>query len=97
MGPSGGPITKDNTGAETYATVFAIAESPVEKGLIWTGSDDGLIYLSRDNGKTWENVTPGPDLLPEWALISIVEPSRFHAAVTRNNRAVAACRLRVGC
>ncbi|HEX5166290.1 MAG TPA: glycosyl hydrolase [Thermomicrobiales bacterium] len=76
---SGGPITKDNTGAETYATVFAIAESPVEKGLIWTGSDDGLIYLSRDGGGNWQNVTPGPDLLPEWSLISIVEPSHFEA------------------
>ena len=66
MVASGGPITKDNTGAETYATVFAIAESPVQQGVIWTGSDDGLIYLSRDNGATWDNVTPGPTLLPEW-------------------------------
>jgi len=80
MVASGGPITKDNTGAETYATVFAIAESPVEQGVIWTGSDDGLIYLSRDNGKTWKNVTPGPNLLPEWSLISIVEPSPHDAA-----------------
>ncbi|MCO5175447.1 MAG: glycosyl hydrolase [Thermomicrobiales bacterium] len=80
MVASGGPITKDNTGAETYATVFAIAESPVEAGVIWTGSDDGLIYLSRDNGKTWQNVTPGPNLLPEWSLISIVEPSPHDAA-----------------
>jgi len=80
MVASGGPITKDNTGAETYATVFAIAESPVEAGVIWTGSDDGLIYLSRDNGKTWSNVTPGPNLLPEWGLISIVEPSPHDAA-----------------
>jgi photosystem II stability/assembly factor-like uncharacterized protein len=77
MEASGGPITKDNTGAETYATVFSIAESPVEKGVIWTGSDDGLIYLSRDNAKSWKNVTPGPDLLPEWSLISIIEPSNF--------------------
>ncbi|MGH9176507.1 MAG: WD40/YVTN/BNR-like repeat-containing protein, partial [Vicinamibacterales bacterium] len=76
---SGGPITKDNTGAETYATVFAIAESPIEKGLIWTGSDDGLIYVTRDNGKSWENVTPGPGLLPEFSLISIVEPSSHDA------------------
>ncbi|HAX23459.1 MAG TPA: glycosyl hydrolase, partial [Chloroflexi bacterium] len=80
MVASGGPITKDNTGAETYATVFAIAESPVEQGVIWTGSDDGLIYLSRDNGKSWQNVTPGPNLLPEWSLISIVEPSPHDGA-----------------
>ncbi|MFW6074403.1 MAG: VPS10 domain-containing protein [Chloroflexota bacterium] len=78
---SGGPITKDNTGAETYATVFAIAESPVEQGVIWSGSDDGLIYLSRDNGESWENVSPGPDVLPEWGLISIIEPSQHEAGV----------------
>ncbi|MFO7169768.1 MAG: glycosyl hydrolase [Chloroflexota bacterium] len=73
LGPSGGPITKDNTGAETYGTVFALAESPLQAGLLWAGSDDGLVHLSRDGGATWENVTP-PEL-PEWALISIIEPS----------------------
>ena len=80
MVASGGPITKDNTGAETYATVFAIAESPVEQGTIWSGSDDGLIYLSRDGGESWDNVTMGPDLLPEWGLISIIDPSPHDAA-----------------
>ena len=70
---SGGPITKDNTGAEYYCTIFAFAESPLVRGLFWAGSDDGLIHLSRDEGQTWEPVTP-PDL-PEWALISIIEPS----------------------
>lgn len=55
---SGGPITQDNTGAEFYANLFAIAESKLEPGVIWTGSDDGLIHVSRDNGKTWKNVTP---------------------------------------
>tara|TARA_Y100000385_G_scaffold285218_1_gene344760 strand:- start:5781 stop:8921 length:3141 start_codon:yes stop_codon:yes gene_type:complete len=55
---SGGPITQDNTGAEFYANIFAIAESTLEPGVIWTGSDDGLIHVSRDNGKTWNNVTP---------------------------------------
>ena len=55
---SGGPITQDNTGAEFYANIFAIAESTLEPGLIWTGSDDGLIHVSRDGGKKWENVTP---------------------------------------
>ena len=70
---SGGPITKDNTGTEHYCTIFAFAESPRERGLFWAGSDDGLIHISRDNGETWENVTPQE--LPEWALISIIEPS----------------------
>lgn len=55
---SGGPITQDNTGAEFYANIFAIAESTLEPGVIWTGSDDGLVHVSRDNGKTWTNVTP---------------------------------------
>ncbi len=77
MGPSGGPITKDHTGVEVYGTIFAVAESPVEPGILWVGSDDGLVHLSRDNGAHWEAVTP-PDL-PEWSLISIIEPSRFDA------------------
>ncbi len=75
---SGGPITKDNTAVEYYGTVFALAESPVEAGVLWAGSDDGLIHLSRDHGAHWQNVTP-PDL-PEWALISIIEPSPHDAA-----------------
>ncbi|WP_255604409.1 glycosyl hydrolase [Oscillochloris sp. ZM17-4] len=73
LGPSGGPITKDNTGAESYGTVFALAESPLQAGLLWAGSDDGLVHLSRDGGASWANITP-PEL-PEWALISIIEPS----------------------
>ena len=72
---SGGPITKDNTGAEVYASIFAFAESPVRQGIFWVGSDDGLIHLSKDNGKTWTNVTP--KVIPEWALISIIDPSHF--------------------
>lgn len=55
---SGGPITQDNTGAEFYANIFAIAESTLEPGVIWTGSDDGLVHVSRDNGATWTDVTP---------------------------------------
>lgn len=55
---SGGPITQDNTGAEFYANIFAIAESTLEPGTIWTGSDDGLVHVTRDGGKNWENVTP---------------------------------------
>src|SRR2546427_21635 len=57
LGASGGPITKDNTGAEYYCTVFAFAESPVARGVLWAGSDDGLVHVSRDDGKTWKNVT----------------------------------------
>ncbi|HYK86744.1 MAG TPA: hypothetical protein VEV19_15350, partial [Ktedonobacteraceae bacterium] len=76
--PSGGPITKDNTGAEYYCTIFAFAESPIERGLFWAGSDDGLVHISRDNGESWENVTPID--LPGWALISIIEPSPHDAA-----------------
>lgn len=79
MKPSGGPITKDNTGAEIYADIFAFAESSVQKGVLWTGSDDGYIYVSKDDGKTWNNVTPPASILPDFALISIIEPSHFDA------------------
>jgi photosystem II stability/assembly factor-like uncharacterized protein len=75
--PSGGPITKDNTGVEYYCTIFAACESPYEKDLLWTGSDDGLIHVSRDGGKTWTNVTPPKSLLPDWTLINSVEPHPF--------------------
>ena len=75
LGASGGPITKDNTGAEYYCTIFAFAESPMQRGVLWAGSDDGLIHVSRDDGRTWQNVTPRAKLLPEWALISLIEPS----------------------
>jgi hypothetical protein len=78
LGPSGGPITADNSGAEIYCTIFALRESPHERGVFWAGSDDGLLHLSRDSGRTWERVTP-PDL-PDWALISIIEPSPHDAA-----------------
>lgn len=77
LGPSGGPITKDQTSIEYYATVFTIAESPVTAGVIWAGSDDGLINVTRNGGKTWTNVTPKG--LPEWSRISIIEPSHFQA------------------
>ncbi len=75
LGPSGGPITKDNTGVEYYGTIFAAAESPYEKGLIWTGSDDGLIHVSRDGGKNWQNVTPKN--MPEWMMINSIDPDPF--------------------
>jgi photosystem II stability/assembly factor-like uncharacterized protein len=71
--PSGGPVNRDAVGAEVYATVFAFAESPHEAGVLWTGSDDGLVHLSRDAGKTWQDITP-PDL-PERTMISGIEPS----------------------
>jgi photosystem II stability/assembly factor-like uncharacterized protein len=71
---SGGPITKDTTGAEHYATVYALAESPLEPGLLWAGSDDGLVHLSRDGGATWQRIAL-PDL-PEWATVMTIAPSR---------------------
>jgi photosystem II stability/assembly factor-like uncharacterized protein len=70
---TGGPITTDQTGAEVYCTVFAFAESPRVDGLLWAGSDDGLVHVTRDGGHTWENVTPPQ--LPEWSLVSIIEAS----------------------
>jgi photosystem II stability/assembly factor-like uncharacterized protein len=77
LGSSGGPITQDNTSVEYYCTIFAAAESPVTPGLLWTGSDDGLVHVSRDGGQTWDNVTPKG--MPEWMMINSIEPSRFDA------------------
>jgi len=78
---SGGPITGDNTGAEYYCTIFAVAESPREAGLIWVGSDDGLVHVTRDGGATWTNVTANVPGLPEWGTVSLIEPSPHDAAV----------------
>ena len=75
QGPSGGPITKDNTSVEYYGTIFAAAESPLEEGLLWAGSDDGLIHVSRDAGKTWKDVTPRG--MPEWMLINSIDPHPY--------------------
>ncbi|MFD2514355.1 glycosyl hydrolase [Pontibacter locisalis] len=72
LGPSGGPITKDNTSVEYYGTIFAINESPLEPGVIWTGSDDGLLHITRDGGKNWTNVTPKN--MPEWIMINSIDP-----------------------
>ena len=77
LGVSGGPITKDNTGVEYYGTIFAAVESPFEKDLIWTGSDDGLVHITRDGGKNWENVTPKK--MPEWMMINCIEVDPFTA------------------
>ena len=71
QGSSGGPITKDNTSVEYYCTIFAAAESALEKDLLWTGSDDGLVHVSRDGGANWENVTPPS--LPAWTQINSIE------------------------
>src|SRR5438876_6448737 len=76
---SGGPITKDNTSIEYYDTIFTVMESPVQAGTIWSGSDDGLVYLTRDGGKNWSNVTPGKDIMPEWIQINSLDASPFDA------------------
>lgn len=71
MGPSGGPITKDNTSVEYYCTIFAIGESPYEKDVIVAGSDDGLLHITKDGGKNWEKITPAG--MPEWMMFNSVE------------------------
>ena len=71
--PSGGPINRDAVGAEHYATVFTLAESPHEPGTIWAGSDDGLLHITRDGGQNWGDITP-PDL-GDWTMFTMIEPS----------------------
>jgi len=75
---SGGPITKDQASVEFYDVIFTVAESPKQEGVIWAGTDDGLIQLTSDDGKTWANVTPKS--LPAWSLGSLIEPSSYDAA-----------------
>lgn len=72
---SGGIITKDNTGVEVYCTIFAIAESPLEAEVIYTGSDDGLVYVTKDNGKNWVNITPAD--MPKGMMINCIEADPF--------------------
>ena len=72
---SGGPITQDNTSVEYYCTIFYATESWVEKDLLWTGSDDGLINVSKDGGKNWENVTPKN--IPQWIMWNCIEVDPF--------------------
>lgn len=75
---SGGPITKDITSVEYYDTIFALAESPLAKGKLWAGADDGLVHLTSDGGAHWTDVTP--KAMPAWSTISMVEPSPHNAA-----------------
>ena len=79
MGPSGGPVHKDMTGTEWYATIYALAESPTTKGMLWTGSDDGRVHLSRNGGTSWDDVTP--KAMVKHTRITGIEPSRFDPAV----------------
>ena len=76
--PSGGPITLDITSVEYYDTVFALAESPRQQGLLWAGTDDGLIHVTRDDGQTWADVTPKD--MPAWSMVSLIDPSPHDAA-----------------
>lgn len=87
---SGGPITQDNTGVEYYGTIFAANESPLKEGLLWVGSDDGLLHVSKDGGTTWDNVTP--TIMPEWSMINSIEPSAFEEGTCY----VAATRYKLG-
>lgn len=77
QGTSGGPVSQDNASAEYYDVVYTIAPSPLRAGQIWVGTDDGLIQLTRDGGKSWHNVTPKG--LPKWAKVSMIEASHFDA------------------
>ncbi len=72
---SGGPITKDDTSVEYYCTIFALAESQFNPDILWAGSDDGLVHVTRNGGRSWENVTPKE--LPEWSMISMIDTSTF--------------------
>ncbi len=90
MDASGGPITKDQTGVETYALIFAFDESPVRQGVLWVGTDDGLVWLSRNNGTSWENVTPKD--IGDFTRISIIEPGHYDAGTAY----VAANRYQLG-
>lgn len=76
QGPSGGPITKDNTAVEYYCTIFAAAEAVDNKDILWVGSDDGLIHITRDGGEEWENITPKS--IPEFTQINSIEADPFN-------------------
>lgn len=74
--PSGGPLTNDITSVEYYDTIFALTESPLKKGMLWAGTDDGLVHLTMDGGQHWTNVSPK---MPEWSTIDLIEPSPHDA------------------
>src|SRR5262249_35853739 len=74
---SGGSLDKVDSGTEYYDSIFALAESPLVKGLIWAGTDDGLIHITRDGGKSWTNITPKE--LPEWSRVSQIDASPHDA------------------
>jgi len=74
--PSGGPLTNDITSIEYYDTIFALAESPIKKGTIWTGTDDGLVQVTADDGQHWSNVTPK---MPDWSTVDLIDPSPHDA------------------
>ncbi|MTI21112.1 glycosyl hydrolase [Fulvivirga sp. RKSG066] len=90
LGSSGGPITKDNTSVEYYCTIFSAIESPYEKDLLWTGSDDGLIHVSKNGGESWENVTPPS--MPKLTMINSIEADPF----TKGGVYVAGTRYKLG-
>jgi photosystem II stability/assembly factor-like uncharacterized protein len=77
---SGGPIANDQSGAEFYDTILYVATTPLERGIIWATSDDGLVHLSRDGGAAWNNVTPPGSLLPSWGRVTCLDPGRFAAS-----------------
>jgi len=79
LGASGGPVHKDMTGTEWYATIFSLAESPTNKGLLWAGSDDGRVHITKDGGKTWDDVTP--KAMVKHTRITGIEPSLYDPAV----------------
>jgi photosystem II stability/assembly factor-like uncharacterized protein len=86
LGRAGGPIQHDCTGVETYCTIFAFEESPLEKGVLWAGSDDGLVHVSRDGGENWDNVTPKN--MPKEGTVNMFDvsskyPGRVFMAVYR--------------
>jgi photosystem II stability/assembly factor-like uncharacterized protein len=76
---SGGPLTKDITSVEYYDTIFALAESSLARGMLWVGTDDGLVRLTNDDGHHWDAVTPSE--MPPWSSVDMVEPSRFNVDV----------------
>ena len=78
MGPSGGPITRDMNGPEVYAVIFAVAPSRRTTNVIWTGSDDGIVSVTKDGGKSWSNVTPRD--MPDFGRVSIIDASAFDSA-----------------